>query len=97
MRVGTFGSGDKSRSSKNQGLSASQSLPFIVSPPHHLFHYSFGVRKCIWMYLRGTLLGTGKNGRGENRRDGERVCSSSSSPTTHIISTLSCPSVYLSV
>lgn len=74
MRVGTFGSDEKSRSSKNQGLRASQSLPFIVSPPpHHLFHYSFGVRKCVWMYLRGKLLGTGENGRGENKRVGERV------------------------
>lgn len=65
MRVGTSGSGDKSRSSKNQGLRASQSPPFIVSTRlQYLFHYSFGVRKCVWMYLRGKLLGTGENGEG---------------------------------
>lgn len=49
------------------------------------------------MYLRGKLLGTRENGRGENKKDGERVGSSSSSHTMNIISTLSCPSVYLSV
>ena len=72
-------------------------LPIHSQPYHHPFHCSFCIRTCVRKYLGGNCWALGKMGRRWNKRGGERICWSSSSPIKYIISTLSCPSVCLSV